>query len=332
MKFTTHTAARVIPENSWVAPKGCAGYVLFSDLMTRFVFRLSAILVASLGLAGAVRAAEPFEAFLEKHCIRCHGPKKEKGDLRIDRLSRDFKLGADTHHWAEVIEQVNSGEMPPKKEKQPTQEEIAAFVTSLDSRLKEGRAARMAARPAVSHYRLSRKEYQNTVYDLLGVRYDPAKPGELNEDTLWHGFERIGSELSLSPSHVDRYYRAAETRARPRLSRRVRRGSQSPQDRGRAALRRREDQQEALDRFGIKRPLRYLLFPGTVQNALSPNWFGKTGPEHSGLYKVRIQASGIRPPGGQPAHLSIGKRTGEETVDGLIEFDLTAPEDKSAGL
>ncbi len=30
---------------------------------------------------------------------------------------------------------------------------------------------------------------------------------------------------------------------------------------------------------------------------------------------------------GQTAHLSIGKRTGEETVDGLIEFDITAPED-----
>jgi hypothetical protein len=48
-------------------------------------------------------------------------------------------VGADTHHWAEVIEQVNSGEMPPKKEPQPTQEEIAAFVTSLDSLIKEGR-------------------------------------------------------------------------------------------------------------------------------------------------------------------------------------------------
>ncbi|MGC4002333.1 MAG: DUF1592 domain-containing protein [Pirellulales bacterium] len=43
---------------------------------------------------------------------------------------------------------------------------------------------------------------------------------------------------------------------------------------------------------------------------------------------MRLQASGIRPVGGQPAHLSIGKSTGEETVDGLIEFDLTAPEDK----
>src|SRR5882757_10822491 len=179
--------------------------------MPRFVFSLSAILVASLGLAGAVRAAEPFDAFLEKHCISCHGPKKEKGELRIDQLSRDFKLGADAHRWADMIEQVNSGEMPPKKEKKPAQEEIAAFVTNLDSLIKEGRAVRMAARPAVAHYRLSRKEYQNTVYDLLGVRYDPTKPGELNEDSRWHGFERVGSELTLSPSHVDRFYRAAGT-------------------------------------------------------------------------------------------------------------------------
>ena len=168
------------------------------------------LLTSVLASAGVGCAAEPYDAFLETYCLRCHGPEKEKGDLRIDQLSRDFKLGADTHHWAEIMEQVNSGEMPPKKEKRPTQEEIAGFVTSLDARIKEGRAARMGARPAVAHYRLSRKEYQNTVYDLLGVRYDPAKPGELNEDTLWHGFERIGSELSLSPSHVDRYFRAAE--------------------------------------------------------------------------------------------------------------------------
>jgi len=250
--------------------------------------------------------------------------------VRIDKFSRDFKAGADTHHWGEVLDRINSGQMPPKGEPKPTQAEIAAFVTSLDSRLKEGRAARMAARAAVAHYRLSRKEYQNTVYDLLGVRYDPAKPGELNEDTLWHGFERIGSELSLSPSHVDRYYRAAEIvldRAYPAASaesRKVRKTAVELRYNGGKA------QQEALDRFGIKRPLRYLLFPGRVEAALSPNWFGSTGPEHSGLYKFRIQASGIRPLGGQPAHLSIGKETGEETVAGLIEFDITAPEDKPA--
>ena len=289
----------------------------------------AAALTVGLAFTGAVGAAEPFEAFLGKHCIRCHGPEKQQGELRIDQLARDFKLGTDSHRWAEAMEKVNSGEMPPKKEKQPTQAEIAAFVSSLDSLLKEGRAARMAARPAVSHYRLSRKEYQNTVYDLLGVRYDPAKPGELNEDTRWHGFERIGSELSLSPSHVDRYFRAAELvldRAFPVAAsgeaRKVRKTAAELRYSGG------KNQQAVLDRFDIKRPLRYLLFPGNVQNALSPNWFGRTGPEHSGLYRVRIQASGIRPIGGQTAHLSIGKRTGEETVDGLIEFDLTAPEDR----
>ena len=286
------------------------------------------LLTSSLGSAGAACGAEPFEAFLEKHCVRCHGPQREEGDVRIDRLSRDFKAGVDSHHWAEVLENVNSGDMPPETEPRPTQAEIAAFVTSLDFLVKDGRSARMAARPAVAHYRLSRKEYQNTVYDLLGVRYDPAKPGELNEDTLWHGFERIGSQLSLSPSHMDRYYRAAGLvldRAFPSSSvaeaRNVRKTAAELRYGGG------KSQQEALDRFGIKRPLRYLLFPGTVRNAFSPNWFGKSGPEHSGLYKLRLQASGIRPPGGQPAHLSIGKRTGEQTVDGLIEFDITAPED-----
>jgi Protein of unknown function (DUF1592)/Protein of unknown function (DUF1588)/Protein of unknown function (DUF1585)/Protein of unknown function (DUF1595)/Protein of unknown function (DUF1587)/Planctomycete cytochrome C len=289
--------------------------------------RAGTALLFALCFTGATRGTEGFDAFLEKHCIRCHGPMKQEGELRFDQLSRDFQAGTDTHHWAEALDKVNGGEMPPQDEPLPTQAELSDFVSSLDSRLKEGRAARMAARPAVAHYRLSRKEYQNTVYDLLGVRYDPTKPGELNEDTLWHGFERIGSELSLSPSHVDRYYRAAGLvldRAFPVTSteaRQVRKTAAELRYNGG------KDQQAALDRFRIKRPLRYLLYPGSVHQALAPHWFGNTGPEHSGLYKVRIQASGIRPLGGQTAHLSIGKRTGEETVECLIEFDLTAPED-----
>lgn len=285
------------------------------------------LLAGGVGGADAADMVEPFEAFLQRHCTGCHGPGREEGELRLERLSRDFASGADAHLWAEVMERVNSGEMPPADEPRPTQEEIAAFVTSLAARLDDGRAARMAARPAVAHYRLSRAEYRNTVYDLLGVRYDPTRPGELNEDSLWHGYERIGSELTLSPSHVDRYYRAAEIvldrafPAGPRQPRAVRKtAAELRYDGGKA-------QQEALDRFGITRPLRYLLFPGRVADALAPHWFGKTGPEHSGLYRLRLQASGIRPPGGQPAHLSIGRRTGEETVDALVEFDVTAPED-----
>ena len=262
--------------------------------------------------------AESFEGFLQTHCSHCHGPDASEGNLRIDQLSRDFAAGRDAQRWAEVVERVNSGEMPPEPEPQPAQREIASFVAGLDARIQEGRAARMAARPAVAHYRLSRREYQNTVYDLLGVRYDPAKPGELNEDSLWHGYERIGSELSLSPSHIDRYYRAAGIvldRAFPDATvepRKIRKTAVDLRYGGGT------QQQAALDRLGIKRPLRYLLFPGMFgREALSPYWFGKPSRDQSGLYRVRLQASGVRPPRGQPAHLKIGP----------IEFDVTASED-----
>ena len=290
------------------------------------MFRLKIfIILLSLSLSAVGKS---FESFLKEHCVSCHGPKKEKGDLRIDTLSRDFKSGTDSHLWAEVNERINAGEMPPEEEPRPTEQEISTFIAQLDQKISEGKAARMAARPTVAHYRLSRKEYQNTVYDLLGVRYDPTKPGELNEDTLWHGYERIGAQLSLSPSHINRFYQAAEIvldRAFPQTEGKVRKVKKTAADLRYVGG---EKQKEALKRFGIKRPLRQLLFPGRVDQALAHNWFGKTGPEHSGLYKLRLQASGIRPPGGQPAHLSIGMKTSEENVDGLIELDITAPEDE----
>ena len=285
--------------------------------------------ILSILTAMSMASAEaPFEAFLTKHCISCHGPKKEKGDLRVDTLSRDFKSGIDGQVWAEVVEKINAGEMPPEDEPQPTEDEIERVIVELDSRIKEGRAARMAARPPVAHYRLSRKEYQNTVYDLLGVRYDPAKPGELNADPLWHGFERIGSQLTLSPSHVERYYKAAQTI----LSRAFPTKQVEPKKVMKTAADLRygggKKQEEYLKRFGIKGPLRQLLFPGRLHQAFRPNWFGRTGPEHSGLYRVKMKASGIRPPGGQPAHLRIGKRIAEDSNEGLVELDILAPEDE----
>jgi len=292
------------------------------------------LFIFSISFARFACSADSFDAFLAKHCIRCHGAQNVEGDLRLDQLSRDFKSGLDTHRWAEALEKVNSGEMPPQSELRPNQQEIAEFVMQLDASMKEGRAARMAARPVVAHYRLSRKEYQNTIYDLLGVSYDPTKPGQLNEDTLWHGFERIGSELSLSPSHVDRYYRAAEIVLDRALStanvepRKVRKTAAELLPGGG------KSRQAALDRFGIKRPLRCLIYPGAAPNAgpvaFSSSWLGQgIGPEQSGRYKVRVKASGIRPLGGQTARLSIGIPGESENpiATRLIGIDITAPED-----
>ena len=139
--------------------------------------------------AGFDQAVQPF---FKTYCLRCHNNKQQKGEFRLDTLSRDFTDAKAAQHWEEVIFRMNAGEMPPKAEPKPTAAELSKVIDWLSTRLREGQATRMARRGPVAHYRLSRNEYQNTIYDLLGVYYDVNRPGVFNQDPLWHGFDHIG--------------------------------------------------------------------------------------------------------------------------------------------
>ena len=149
-------------------------------------------------------------AFLQTHCFGCHGEEKQKGDLRLDTLSQDFTDPEATKVWAEVRFRMHNAEMPPPEEPQPTPEALAQITEEITFSILKGRAARQARRGPVSHHRLSRSEYVHTLYDLLGVVFDAEAPGALNEDPRWHGFDRLGSMLTMAPSHLQRYYEAAE--------------------------------------------------------------------------------------------------------------------------
>src|SRR5262245_27073994 len=178
------------------------------------VRRVLPLVLSLLGTPfGAAADGEDFDKavrpFLDAHCVRCHGPAKHKGEFRVDALSREFASPA-AARWGDVLERLNTGEMPPKGEAKPKPEESARVVEWVTARLKEGEAARTAKRERVTFHKLTREEYANTVHDLLGVRYDAADPTGLPEDPNWHGFERIGSVLSLSPAHVEKYFAAAE--------------------------------------------------------------------------------------------------------------------------
>ena len=76
--------------------------------------------LAFLIAAGSAMIAAPLDApsaaFLKEHCLRCHGPEKVKGDLRLDQLETDFAKPSVFERWREVVSRTQSGEMPPKKE------------------------------------------------------------------------------------------------------------------------------------------------------------------------------------------------------------------------
>src|SRR6185369_15784128 len=107
--------------------------------------------------------AKQVQPFFAKYSLRCHNDKQQNGEFRLDTLPRDFTNQSIAQPWVEVVFRLNSAAMPPKKEPQPKAEELGKAVEWISARIKEGEAARMARRGPVSHYRLSREEYGQTV-------------------------------------------------------------------------------------------------------------------------------------------------------------------------
>jgi hypothetical protein len=286
-------------------------------------WRLVAVFLVVSAVAKVAGAAPPdsFETtaapFLRTYCNRCHDGKIQEGEFRLDMLGSDFTIQAAAERWSEIRFRMNSGEMPPKKEPQPKPEELAKMVEWISIRLAEGEAARLARRGPVAYYRLSREEYANTVQDLLGVHYDPLVPGALNEDPRWHGFERIGSMLTLSPSHVERYLKAADEvvgSAFPENGELVKQSLIDPT----------KGKERWLEERGLKGPVRTVLWPNRRVGTIHPN-SGSMVIDKPGAYRLRVRLSGVRPAGGRAPHLTIWNVQLRQSV---YDADILAPEDE----
>ncbi len=173
---------------------------------------LASALLVLLGAAGNLPGAPPETApqsiaFVKQHCLRCHGPEKAKGDLRLDRLESDFSKPDSFEQWREILARVKSGEMPPKKEPRPPQPQVDEFVARLSAQL-DAAAAKERTNGRVVLRRLNRVEYENTVNDLFAVKVDVKET--LPEDAISHGFDNVGAALNISPVQMERYLEAAD--------------------------------------------------------------------------------------------------------------------------
>src|SRR5690349_25034143 len=69
---------------------------------------------------GYATAVQPL---IRKYCLACHSTRVKKGGLDLERLASPDRAGTDLTPWQQVIEQLEAGEMPPKKKPQPTAQE-----------------------------------------------------------------------------------------------------------------------------------------------------------------------------------------------------------------
>jgi hypothetical protein len=75
-------------------------------------------------------------AFLDGHCVRCHGDTKPKGNVSLRKLTTPKKGGEDLDHWNKIFDQVEAQQMPPLDAAQPSRTERQAAVASLKLALK----------------------------------------------------------------------------------------------------------------------------------------------------------------------------------------------------
>ncbi len=165
---------------------------------------ISTVLAAADPVASYKKEIEPL---LEFYCFTCHAEGTKEGDFSMDDFGDLSAHLDDKEHWLPIWRNVRSQIMPPSDEDQFKTEEkrkllawIETDVFKLDPESPDpGR---------VTIRRLNRIEYQNAVFDLLGVEYDTRDV--FPPDDTGYGFDNIGDVLSISPLLMEKYMAAAD--------------------------------------------------------------------------------------------------------------------------
>jgi len=158
--------------------------------------------------AQQVSLETPTHAVLRKYCFECHASNGQEAELRIDQLNSDFASGGDEEPWSQVLDRIQSGEMPPPEAEQPSPFERGQLTSWIKAGLQQAASAKRQRGEQMVMRRLSRYEYENTMCDLLGV--DGAYGLKLPpEPASPEGFQNNGVLLQISSLQMEYYLETA---------------------------------------------------------------------------------------------------------------------------
>lgn len=142
------------------------------------------------------------EPFLKEYCIDCHGPRKQKGQVRFDKISWDIADNDTAQRWQDVLDQINGGEMPPEEATQPFDDETSEFLDRLTGTMQIVQRRLTDHGGEITMRRLNQREYSNSIRHLFGfdVAYD-----EIPENGEIATFDTVGSEQLFTSHHFDKY-------------------------------------------------------------------------------------------------------------------------------
>ena len=153
---------------------------------------------------------EEIKQLLHRYCLDCHDASTLKGELNLERFHSIADIEADSDVWEDVLQQIEHGEMPPKKKPQFSMEERKRFTSWIQQTL-DAIALSNAGDPGpVVLRRLNNEEYNYSIRDLTGVTsINPASEFPA-DNAAGEGFINTGSAQSMSPVFLTKYLDAAK--------------------------------------------------------------------------------------------------------------------------
>jgi hypothetical protein len=146
--------------------------------------------------------------FLQKYCTGCHGGAKPKGGLDLSKYKDEAGAAQHKHIWDKVVHNLRSGEMPPSGKLRPPLDQIEKITAWMDTTLLAFDCSKQRDPGRITFRRLNKNEYNNTIRDLLGVKFKPAE--DFPSDDVGYGFDNIGDVLTMSPLLLEKYFAASE--------------------------------------------------------------------------------------------------------------------------
>jgi hypothetical protein len=153
--------------------------------------------------SSASSSASSQAEFLDQYCSVCHNDELKTGGMTLSQLNLDH-VEQSAELAEKIIRKLRAGLMPPPGMARPDAAATEAFASWLENRIDS------AARPDPGGpllHRLNRTEYANTIRDLLGLQVDVA--ALLPPDNMSHGFDNMADVLTMSPTLMQAYVRAA---------------------------------------------------------------------------------------------------------------------------
>jgi hypothetical protein len=270
--------------------------------------------------------------FLQKHCIACHGPKKQESRLRLDEVT-GVQAG-NRNLWTMVHERIAAGEMPPKERPQPNgtdKKSVLAWIAEQQRALGPGGTRR-----------LNRRELSAALRGVTGLQVDfaHALPGDgavggfdTGADALQEASDAVAQWLQVTRRAVAgiHFVEPAKGKVFSANFREVQTVKKGPDPYKKIVDNWKElgSNMRLPGPIGITRPgVGLLLTPRTVGERETFEFAIPTRPDREGVLRLTIVVSAMKPMDGLPtSHLWV--KVGGREID---YREIVSTEDKPTRL